>query len=280
MVEATLTGVPEGAVVVAPSARDRRYQKVTRSEHSGLMGSVMPTEDGANLFFVSDPIEAGGGELKYAATFEVDRRSGTQGDVLSSRGVAYGDGAGKVEGASTDAAVIAAARALGEGLEPYDAMVRAVEKTRELELHDREGSDLVGDALARKPATRYGLTALASELMRASGVPTRIVQGVHRREGEDTTKRTHAWLDVELPQMGWVPVDPVLRRTGGSDAGLYMGSIPADRVTLVMGAAAVIPAEEGVVPRLELSGQLVEPFAMKDGKRVGSVSWLARFESL
>ena len=54
-VEATFKGLPAGAYIVAPSARDRRYQKVTKSAHSGVPGAVTASEDGENLFFVSEP---------------------------------------------------------------------------------------------------------------------------------------------------------------------------------------------------------------------------------
>lgn len=283
VVEATFSELPAGAVVVAPSARDRRYQKVTKSDHQGLPGSVMPTESGDNLFYISDPIKAGAGELKYVGTFETTRRVGTQGDVAASKGAAYDAGMGTVVGASTDAAIVAAAKALGEGLQPHDALLKAVASATAMKQDDAAGSDVAGDVIGGEPASRFGIAAATSELLKASGVPSRVVQGLYQPDVPGIVNKGHAWIDAELPRLGWVPVDPVLRREGAGDAassGMYLGLIPSDRITMVVGTSAVIPAEEGIVPRLELSGPLAHPFAIKDGKRVGKVSWTARFEPL
>ncbi|MEC9071901.1 MAG: hypothetical protein VX938_05950, partial [Myxococcota bacterium] len=99
-VKATFKDLPAGARVIAPSARDRRYQKVTKSDHSGLPGAVMVADDGENLFFVSDAI-TGKAEVSYEGVFSITRRVGTQGDLATAEGADWEGDDGKVTGAST-----------------------------------------------------------------------------------------------------------------------------------------------------------------------------------
>ena len=47
-----------------------------------------------------------------------------------------------------------------------------------------------------------------------------------------------------------------------------------------MGDSVSIPETKGINPELKLEGVLAAPFAVKDGARVGKVSWKASFEAL
>jgi hypothetical protein len=73
-------------------------------------------------------------------------------------------------------------------------------------------------------------------------------------------------------------MDPALRRRhkGGEEDPTFLGTIPADRVTFIIGDEAILP-EDGAFPRTTLSGSIAAPFAILDGKRVGKVTWSAVF---
>ncbi len=275
--KATFKDVPDGARIMAASARDGRFQKVTRSEHSGVSGAVMPAEDGHNLFFVSDALKAG--EYSYEAKYEITRRVGTQGSLDISRGAAWQEGkTPKVEGASTDATLAKLAQGLGdETMKPYAAFHAAMAEAMKPEVGE-DGSDDAVSVGGGNKATAHGTAALLTELLTIRGVPARVVQGMHRTKLEGEVKRGHAWAEVQLPGISWAPADPALRRrhTGEEDDPTYLGTIPADRITFLIGNDLVIP-EDGTLPRTTLSGALVAPFAMLDGKRVGTVSWTAAF---
>jgi len=275
--KASFSDLPDGARIIAASARDGRFQKVTKSEHSGVSGAVMPAEDGHNLFFVSDALKAGG--HSYEAKYEITRRVGTQGSLDIARGASWQEGkTPKVGAASTDANLTKLVQSLGDDtVKPYAAFHAAMAEAMKPEIAE-DGSDSAVSVAGGNKATAHGAAALLRELLTAKGVPSRVMQGMHRTKLEGEAKRSHAWTEVQLPGLSWAPADPALRRrhTGGEDDPTYLGTIPADRVTFLIGTEAVIP-EDGTLPRTALSGDLVAPFAMLDGKRVGKVTWTAEF---
>ena len=117
-------------------------------------------------------------------------------------------------------------------------------------------------------------------LLQLRGVPARVNQGLLLPKPGEATRSAHAWAEARLPRMKWAPIDPVLRRGVEGEADeRYLGQIPADRVTLVIGTEATIPAD-GDIPAVELSGPLTAPAAWKGGKRVGEVTWKATIEPL
>jgi hypothetical protein len=274
---ATFKEIPAGARIIAASARDGRFQKVTRSEHSGVSGAVMPAEDGHNLFFVSDALKAG--EYSYQAKYAITRRVGTQGSLDVARGADWQEGkTPKIDGASTDATLTKLAQGLGdETMKPYAVFHAAMAEAMKPEVGEDGSDDAVSVAGGNK-ATSHGVAALLTELMSIRGVPARVVQGMHRTKLEGEVKRGHAWAEFQLPGISWAPADPALRRrhTGEEDDPTYLGTIPADRITFLIGNDLVIP-EDGTLPRTTLSGELVAPFALMDGKRVGTVTWTAEF---
>jgi hypothetical protein len=266
VVEASFTDLPAGANIVAPAARDRRYQKVTKSEHSGVTGAVMATEDGGNLFFVSEPTKAGA--ASYAGTFEVSRRVGTEGGIDRAKGQTFAEGKGKVQAGPGDAALATTAAAIGDAkMAPYAALVA-----------------VVNEGLKAPTAETYAAVARTAALLRLKGVPATVIGGYTQPADKSPATKTHSWLVAELPDVGEAPIDPALRaakgpwKQGGDP--INMGLIAATRVEMVSGDALVISAQDGSNPKLELNGDLVAPMALKDGKVVGKVTWSARFEVL
>jgi hypothetical protein len=276
---ATFADLPEGARIIAPSPRDRRYQKVAKSEHSGAPGAVMPAEDNDNLFFVSDALPAGA--ASYTGVFEVVRRQGTQGAIQGAEGQDYDDSAPKVGDASTDAGLIAAAEALGvEKKKPYDEVLAVLKAALGMTVA-ADGAADAAKAIADKRASALGLANATVELLKLRGVPAQVVQGLEVAGGDAAVTSTHAWVDANLPQLGWVPLDPAKRRSleDWPAEAKYVGFLPVDRVDLAYGAATVL-AEDGTFPRTTLTGDLAAPLAVKDGARVGTVTWSAKVEAL
>ncbi len=276
-VKATFKSVPAGARVIAASARDGRFQKVTKSEHSGISGAVMPAEDGHNLFFVSDALKAG--EHTYEAKYEITRRVGTQGSLDVARGSDWQAGKKpEVAKASSDASITKLAEGLGEAeMKPFDVFQAAMATAIKQDVGEG-GSDDASAVAGGAKASAHGLAALLTDLLSARGVPARVMQGMHRTKLEGEVTRGHAWSEFQLPGISWAPADPTLRRrhNEGEDDPTYLGTIPADRVTFLIGNEVTIP-EDGTLPKTSLSGDLVAPFAMLDGKRVGEVTWTASF---
>lgn len=272
-VEATFEGLPEGARVLAPSARDRRFLKVTKSEHSGIKGSVVGTSDGANLFFVSEPLPAGG--ATYTASFQAAARVLRAGSI-EGVGDAPAEGTPKVGDLPTDEALVAAAKGL-EADTPAKVVLAAVKLVEPIAV-DPAGSDEAGATLSAKKGSELGLARATADLLKLRGVPARLVQGWVTPRVEGAVSQGSAWLEAQLPRLGWAPVDPARLRQGerAPDSDVYLGSLPIDRLTLVSGDAVTLTLPDG--SKLEVSGRLAEPFALsKEGARVGKVTWTATF---
>lgn len=274
---ATFSELPEGARLVVASPRDRRYQKVSKSEHSGAPGAVMPAEDNENLFFVSDALT--GPTASYTGTFEVTRRQGSQGALQAAEGQDYDGSQPKLGDVSADAGIVAAAAALGaEKKKPYDEVLAVLAAAGSIAVADDGASEAV-KAVADKSASVLGLARATVEMLRLRGVTAQVVQGVELGEGSGTVSKTYAWVDANMPQLGWVPLDPAKRRSMQDWPGeaRYVGLLPVDRIDLAYGDSTVL-AEDGSFPRTTLSGDLAVPMAVKDGARVGKVSWSAKVE--
>ena len=280
VIKATFTDVPAGARIIAPSARDRRYQKVTRSDHKGMPGAVMVAEDGENLFFVSDAIKGKTAELTYKGLFAITRRVGTQGDLATAKGAAWEGEDGKVSEASTAAPLTAFASSMGaENGKPYAELQGSLAKVKTLK-RANDGSADPAVIVGGEVATPRGVARTLVEVSRLRGVPARLVQGLHQPKVRGTVQSTHHWIDAKLPRLSWVPLDPVLNADSdpADGPGAFLGLLPADRVTMVVGDDITLP-EDGTFPRTTLSGDLAAPFAILDGKRVGTATWTATFEA-
>ncbi len=273
---ATFSGMPAGARLMAPSARDRRWQKVTKSEHQKVLGSVMLAEADENLLFLGDALAAdAGGAGAYSAIFELVRRVASQGSLAAAKGLDWGEGQGKVGAAPTDAAVTAAAAQLaGKDAKPYGRLRAVLGRVAGLALAP-EGADDPAQVLGGAAASPLGVAATTAALARAAGLPARVVQGL-LLEGASKGK-PHAWLEVELPKLGWVPLDPAMNR--GKEGDAYLGTLPPDRVAWLYGSEAALP-EDGATPRIAVTGRMWAPFGWHDGKRVGEVSWKAAVEEI
>ncbi|MEZ4268188.1 MAG: transglutaminase-like domain-containing protein [Myxococcota bacterium] len=276
---AEFTELPEGARILAPSPRDRRYQKVSKSEHSGAPGAVMPAEDHENLFFVSDALTAP--TASYSGTFEVTRRQGSQGALQAAEGQDYDGSEPPLGEVSTDAGIVAAATALGaEKKKPYDEVLAVLAAAGGIALADDGPAD-AAKALADKRASELGLARATVEMLRLRGVVAQVVQGIDLGAGSGTVSTSRVWLDANMPQLGWVPLDPAKRRSMEDWPGevRYVGLLPVDRIDLAYGDSTVL-AEDGSFPRTTLTGDLATPMAIKDGARVGKVTWSAKIEVL
>jgi len=236
----------------------------------------MPAEDGHNLFFVSDAVK--GGAAKYEAKYEITRRVGTQGSLDMARGMDWpADKTPKVEGASSDAAITKLAQGLGaDEVKPHGLLVAAIGEVMKFEVAE-DGSDSAVSVAGGTKASTFGVSSLMAELLGVRGVPSKVMQGLHRSKLVGDVKHAHAWVEVKLPGLSWVPADPAMRRRhrGGEEDPSFLGTLPADRVTFVIGDEVTLP-EDGTLPRTALTGSLVAPFAILEGKRVGKVSWTAQ----
>jgi hypothetical protein len=127
---------------------------------------------------------------------------------------------------------------------PYDKSL-AVERylrthyTYTLQLGDREPKDPIADFLFRRKAghCEYFASSMAI-LLRAAGVPTRIVNGFRGGEFNDLTgsyllrgRDAHSWVEVYFPGSGWVSFDP-------TPAAVVTTHGPFGRLMLYLDAAA------------------------------------------
>ncbi len=56
---------------------------------------------------------------------------------------------------------------------------------------------------------------LTIALCRSAGIPARYLEGVLflAKESEPLARKEHAWLEVYLPGIGWMPMDPTMGRS-------------------------------------------------------------------
>lgn len=82
--------------------------------------------------------------------------------------------------------------------------------------------------------TEYASLMIA--LSRASDIPSRYFEGLYYRSDDtDPSARTeHAWLDVYLPGIGWVPMDPTLGRLK-INREEYYARIPPNHIIVTQG---------------------------------------------
>ena len=116
----------------------------------------------------------------------------------------------------------------------------------------------ISEALAARRGVCQDFTHILLALLRRIGLPCRYVSGyiAPRALGEDdgpTTIATHAWVEVLLPELGWVGVDP----TNDIDAGLRhvrvaigrdYADVPPTRGVYKGGAASSLEVSVEVTP--------------------------------
>jgi hypothetical protein len=127
-----------------------------------------------------------------------------------------------VEAPSVPARVVALGRQLTAGAttrqEAVDAVVSYLHGHETYKLNSpvpAKGTDAVDDFLFHShTGFCEQFASAAAILLQASGVPTRVVTGYasgeHQQDGSWLLRGSdaHAWIEVEYPNVGWLPVDP------------------------------------------------------------------------
>ena len=249
-IEATFDTLSDGARIVAPVALDRRYQKITKTEHviepkqKGMSGVPERSLDKENLIFVSGPISVP--KATYKANYEVEIRSMKPGVFDSIAGQAYGE--------FNDPKLKAALKAVATPAADPHGVVAAAFKT----------------AKAQANVDAYTLASSFSEALKQGGVPHRLVQGLLLRDG---SAKPHVWTEVLLPQLGWAPFDPYSARSVADDDTAYRGQHPPDRLRVLFGDAFAL-AKKADRPELALKSPFLSPRALIPGAE-GSVKEVA-----
>jgi hypothetical protein len=105
----------------------------------------------------------------------------------------------------------------------------------------------------------FAYAALACTLLRAAGVPSRIVAGYLIREGDLPPSR-HFWDELYVDTLGWIPIDPLLgdektlsfppAGSGADPTNFFFGNLDNRHVTLTKGLEVVSQmSPEGKVQR-------------------------------
>lgn len=82
--------------------------------------------------------------------------------------------------------------------------------------------------------TEYASLFIA--LCRAGGIPARYLEGLNYRgiHSDVEAQLEHAWAEIFLPGIGWMPVDPTLGRLTATRE-RYFASFPADHIIVTVG---------------------------------------------
>jgi transglutaminase-like putative cysteine protease len=82
--------------------------------------------------------------------------------------------------------------------------------------------------------TEYSSLLIA--LCRAARIPARYLEGLNYRglNNQVEARMEHAWTEVFLPGVGWVPVDPTLGREEITREH-YFAQLPADHIIVTLG---------------------------------------------
>jgi transglutaminase-like putative cysteine protease len=102
-----------------------------------------------------------------------------------------------------------------------------------------------GAALRQKQGNAFVFSSLYCALLRASGIPARMVAGYLVGDAGDTARR-HFWDEFYVETLGWVPVDPVLgdERTQAPSSvadnrAYYFGNLDNQHITFTKGLEEV-----------------------------------------
>ena len=91
-------------------------------------------------------------------------------------------------------------------------------------------------ALGEMGADCTEYASLMMALSRAVGIPARYLEGLWAggETGKEDARTEHAWLEVYLPGVGWVPMDPTLGRSSiGREE--YFAYLPPDHIVVTVG---------------------------------------------
>jgi transglutaminase-like putative cysteine protease len=104
-------------------------------------------------------------------------------------------------------------------------------------VHSYNGADWGAQAaLGEMGADCTEYASLMMALSRAAGIPARYLEGLWASDEavQDDGRTEHAWLEVYLPGVGWVPMDPTLGRSSVSRE-RYFAHLPPDHIIVTMG---------------------------------------------
>ncbi|HET6451483.1 MAG TPA: transglutaminase domain-containing protein [Spirochaetia bacterium] len=116
----------------------------------------------------------------------------------------------------------AVAAAIGGEKNPWLKARRAYDWELSLLTYSASADDTVA-ALRSKKADSFVFSSLYCALLRAAGVPARMVAGYLVGDSGQPTRR-HFWDEFYVETLGWVPVDPTL----GDEKSLLPSSFPSD----------------------------------------------------
>lgn len=141
-------------------------------------------------------------------------------------------------------------------------IMRAVHRTFEYAPNSTRVDSPIDEALAARRGVCQDFTHIALAVLRRLQLPCRYVSGYlspgdSSRERTAASVATHAWVEVLLPEVGWIGIDP----TNGIEAGTRhirvavgrdYGDVPPTRGVFKGGAASTLTVSVEVVPGAEL----------------------------
>jgi transglutaminase-like putative cysteine protease len=149
-------------------------------------------------------------------------------------------------------------------------VTRAVHSAFEYAPHSTRVDSPIDEALAARRGVCQDFTHVLLATLRRLDLPCRYVSG-YLAPGESTSSRspktiaTHAWVEVLLPDLGWIGVDP----TNGHEAGLRhirvaigrdYADVPPTRGVFKGGAASTLEVSVDITPGATLP--TLDPAAM------------------
>ena len=160
---------------------------------------------------------------------------------------------------STNPEVIkAAAAAVGGEKNPWLKARRTYEWLLTLLAYNPTSTDTAG-ALRSRKGDAFVFSSLYCALLRASGIPSRMVAGYLVGDTGKQTRR-HFWDEFYVESLGWVPVDPLLgdeksllpsgRPDDFDSRAWYFGNIDNQHITFSKGLEVVNQMSPGGRPRL------------------------------
>lgn len=95
-----------------------------------------------------------------------------------------------------------------------------------------DGTSLSNDVLKNKMGSSKGLVKLTTAMLRAGGIPSRIISGIKVEE----TVENYLWLEFFLPGGGWIPMDIVKAKSTEDN---IIGSLDYNRIAFTKGVVNI-----------------------------------------
>ncbi len=120
-----------------------------------------------------------------------------------------------------------------------------------------------GEALEKEKMDCGGFDALLGSLLKAEGIPARIISGFWTDSQPNTaTQKMHAWLEILLPNNTWFPLDPSieqLRKNGRTKKFGGVGNIGSDRLVFSVGEDFMVTTGNENLPLAILQNPVIIP---------------------